>query len=581
MTVKTGNPMIVQGDRTILLEVHSPLYERARDALVRFAELQKSPEHIHTYVISSLSLWNAAASGLQAEGIVELLDRYSKYPVPEHIKTEIVDYVGRYGKVKLVREGGEILLTCDDRYVLREIWRDESVGRYLGDWVGESGIVVKSFYRGHVKQALIRIGFPVQDLAGYAEGDHLDLALRDTRLAGPGFALRRYQKEAADIFYAGGSAHGGCGVIVLPCGAGKTIVGMACMAKLRTQTLVLTTSVTASRQWKAELMDKTTLTEDEVGEYNGEVKQTRPVTISTYQMLTYRSKRDDQYPHFVLFSQLNWGLIIYDEVHLLPAPVFRITAELQAKRRLGLTATLVREDGKEDDVFSLVGPKRYDVPWKVLEEQGWIATAVCIEVRLPLPEDLKLSYSVAQKRSKFRLAAESPFKIDVARDLVERHRQDLVLVIGHYISQVKEFAEAVAAPLITGATPNKRRDELYRAFRDREINVLVVSKVGNFAIDLPDANVLVQLSGTFGSRQEEAQRLGRILRPKADGALAVFYSLVTRETREQEFADKRQRFLTEQGYAYEIQDWPMPAGPEPPGHLGAGIRMGCQQHKGK
>ena len=577
----THSPLIVQVDRTILLEVHSPLYELARDALVRFAELQKSPEHIHTYVISPLSLWNAAASGMGAEEILGVLDRYSKYPVPAHIRTEVYDYIGRYGKVKLVRDGPQLILTCDDTYVLREIWRDECVGRFLGDWVSDSKIAVKSFYRGHVKQALIRIGFPVQDLAGYSEGDPLALALRGARLAGSPFALRRYQQEAADIFYAGGSAHGGCGVIVLPCGAGKTIVGMACMVKLQTETLVLTTSVIASRQWKAELLDKTTLSEDQVGEYNGEVKQTRPVTISTYQMLTYRNRDDDEYAHFMLFSRLNWGLIVYDEVHLLPAPVFRITAELQAKRRLGLTATLVREDGKEDDVFSLVGPKRYDVPWKVLEEQGWIAAAKCTEVRMALPQELKLPYSVAQKRSKFRLAAENPIKMDVAKALVDLHSQDLVLVIGHYISQVTEFAKVLDAPLITGATPNNRRDELYRAFRQRDINVLVVSKVGNFAIDLPDANVLVQLSGTFGSRQEEAQRLGRILRPKADGSLAIFYSLVTRETREQEFAEKRQRFLTEQGYSYEIQDWPMSDSDAAPVRHEVPLRVACQGHEGK
>jgi len=558
MELKAENPLIVQGDRTILVEVHSPLYERARDALVRFAELQKSPEHVHTYVISPLSLWNAAASGMEAAQIAAVLEDYSKYPVPPHITTEIFEYMGRYGKVKLTRDDGRLVLSCDDRYALREIWRDEAVGRYLEGWIDDSRIAVKSFYRGHVKQALIRLGFPVEDLAGYSEGETLALGLRDTCVRGGDFSLRRYQTEAADIFHAGGSAQGGCGVIVLPCGAGKTIVGMACITKLQTQTLVLTTSVTAARQWKAELLDKTTLTEEQVGEYDGEVKQTRPVTISTYQMLTYRSKEDDDYPHFELFSKLNWGLIVYDEVHLLPAPVFRITAEIQAKRRVGLTATLVREDGKEEDVFSLVGPKRYDVPWKVLEEQGWIATAKCTEVRMPLPDDLKMMYTVAQKRSKFRIAAESPLKMDVAQELVDRHQDDLVLVIGHYLSQVKELAKTIGAPLITGATPNRRRDELYGAFRRKELRVLVVSKVGNFAIDLPDANVLIQVSGTFGSRQEEAQRLGRILRPKPDGSLAVFYSLGTRETREQEFAEKRQRFLTEQGYAYEIQDWTPP-----------------------
>ncbi len=558
MQANAENPMIVQGDRSILLEVHCPRYEQARDALVRFAELQKSPEHIHTYLLTPLSLWNAAATGMGAQQVIDVLDEFSKYPVPDHIRKEIVDYIGRYGKVKLVREADGLVLTCDDRYVLREIWRDKDVAAFLGDWIDDTRVQVKPFSRGHVKQALIRIGYPVEDLAGYSEGEHMEIALRPVTAEGQEFHLRRYQQEAADVFHAGGSVHGGCGVIVLPCGAGKTIVAMACMARLKTQTLVLTTSVTAVRQWKAELLAKTWLTEEDVGEYSGEAKDPRPVTIATYQILTYRNKEDDSFVHFSLFSRRNWGLIVYDEVHLLPAPVFRITAELQAKRRLGLTATLVREDGKEDDVFSLVGPKRYDVPWKVLEEQGWIATAKCTELRLPLPEQLRAKYSVAQKRSKFRIAAENPFKFYAAQELIAKHEGDLILVIGQYLSQVKAFAQMLGTPLITGATPNKRRDELYTAFRNREIPVLVVSKVGNFAIDLPDANVLIQISGTFGSRQEEAQRLGRILRPKADGALANFYSIVTRETREQEFAEKRQRFLTEQGYAYQIVDQAVP-----------------------
>ena len=572
MQLNADNPLIVQGDRTILVEVHSPRYEPARDALVRFAELEKSPEHIHTYLISPLSLWNAAASGMSAREITDVLEEYSKYPVPPHIKRDINEYIGRYGKVKLLKEDARLILTCDDHYVLREIWADESVAPYLGDWLSDDRIEVQALYRGHVKQALIRIGFPVEDLAGYSDGEHLQVQLRGRCRSGQGFRLRRYQAEAADIFYAGGSACGGCGVIVLPCGAGKTIVGMACMTSLQAQTLVLTTSVTAVRQWIAELLDKTSLTEDQIGEYTGEVKETRPVTITTYQILTYRNRDDENYPHFALFSSLDWGLIVYDEVHLLPAPVFRITAGIQTKRRLGLTATLVREDGKEDDVFSLVGPKRYDVPWKVLEEQGWIATATCTEVRLPLPDELRPQYSVAQKRRKFRIAAENPMKLSVAQALVDRHRGDLVLVIGHYISQVCEFAKELDVPIITGSTPNTRRDELYSAFRARQIRTLVVSKVGNFAIDLPDANVLIQISGTFGSRQEEAQRLGRILRPKADGSKAIFYSLVTRETREQMFAEKRQRFLTEQGYAYEIMDWPAQDHAPSPAALGIGDR---------
>jgi len=408
--------------------------------------------------------------------------------------------------------------------------------------------------RGHVKQALIRIGFPVEDLAGYTEGDPLPMQLAEAMSDGRPFVVREYQREAANIFHAGGSSRGGSGVIVLPCGAGKTIVGMAVMARLQTNTLIIATSLTALNQWRREILDKTSLREDQIGEYSSTRKEPREVTITTYQMLTYRRRKTEEFPHFEIFNSRNWGLIIYDEVHLLPAPVFRITAEIQACRRLGLTATLVREDHKEDDVFSLIGPKRFDVPWKVLEKQGWIATAECIEIRVPLPDDLRMSYATADGRAKFRIASENPRKIDVARRIINDHPDDQVLIIGQYLTQVKQIAQEFGAPIITGSTADSKREELYEKFRTREIRVLVVSKVGNFAVDLPDASVAIQVSGTFGSRQEEAQRLGRILRPKAEGTKAHFYSLVTRDTRDQEFAANRQLFLTEQGYSYEIRD---------------------------
>ncbi|MDB4897507.1 MAG: helicase, partial [Firmicutes bacterium] len=408
--------------------------------------------------------------------------------------------------------------------------------------------------RGHVKQAMIKIGFPVEDLAGYTPGDPLDLELRPLTLTGRPFGLREYQQQSVSAFYKGGSIFGGSGVIVLPCGAGKTVVGMGAMAEVQQQTLILTTNITAVRQWIAELLDKTTLRPDQIGEYSGEVKQIRPVTVSTYQILTYRDPSDplEQFPHFHVFNARQWGLIVYDEVHMLPAPVFRVTSEIQAMRRLGLTATLIREDGREEDVFSLIGPKRYDVPWKVLERQGFIAEATCHEIRVPLDDDLRLKYAVAEDRAKFRIASENPVKSHVVLELVRRHKDDMVLVIGQYIDQLKSLAKELGAPLITGQVPNKEREELYAQFKRGDIKVLVVSKVANFAVDLPDASVAIQVSGTFGSRQEEAQRLGRILRPKADGSPAFFYSLVTRETRDQEFAAKRQLFLTEQGYRYQI-----------------------------
>ncbi len=554
MSDSADKPLIVQSDRTILLTVDSPAYEDARDALSAFAELQKCPEHIHTYRLTALSLWNASAAGHRPDEVVESLDRFSRYPVPQNIKAEVRDTMARYGRLRLTRRGEDLILVADTPGLMEEVWRSKPVRPDLIDRPDERTATVDAGRRGHVKQALIKIGWPVEDLAGYVPGKPLDIDLRQNVRSGAGFTVRGYQREAADVFYAGGTERGGSGVICLPCGAGKTVVGMCAMARCRAHTLILCTNITAVRQWIRELLDKTTLTEEEIGEYTGEAKELRPVTVTTYQILTWRPKKNAPFPHFGVFDARDWGLIIYDEVHLLPAPVFRFTAELQARRRLGLTATLVREDEREDDVFSLIGPKKYDVPWKVLEAQGWIAAARCTEVRVDMSQDRRLEYALASPRQQIRTAAENPAKLDVVRQLLERHRDDLVLVIGQYLDQLHEISEQFDVPIITGKTPNAERDELYRAFRSGDIPVLVVSKVGNFAVDLPDANVAIQVSGTFGSRQEEAQRLGRILRPKTDGAPARFYALVTRDSKDQEFAANRQLFLAEQGYAYEIRD---------------------------
>lgn len=554
MSYQPQNPLIVQSDKTVLLEVMNPLFEEARDVLAQFAELVKSPEHIHTYQITPLSLWNAAASGLSAAAIAGELERLSKFPLPENLKQDIVDYVARYGRVQLVKdEAGTLVLRSGDPVLLTEVWHQKQVRPYLLAQRPD-GLEVDPERRGHVKQAMIKIGYPVEDLAGYMPGAPLETALRAMALSGRPFALRPYQEQAVSAFHKNGSIFGGSGVIVLPCGAGKTVVGMGAMAAVQQQTLILTTNVTAVRQWIDELIDKTTLTRDQIGEYTGEVKEIKDVTVTTYQMLTYRESAEGNapFPHFGIFNARPWGLVVYDEVHMLPAPVFRVTSEIQAMRRLGLTATLVREDGAEEDVFSLIGPKRYDVPWKVLEKQGFIATATCCEVRVPLHDGLRLPYATAEDRAKFRIASENPVKNALVAQLVQRHNDDLVLVIGQYIDQLKALSQQLGAPLITGQVPNKEREELYARFKRGDIKVLVVSKVANFAIDLPDATVAIQVSGTFGSRQEEAQRLGRILRPKADGSAAYFYSLVTRDTKEQEFAAKRQLFLTEQGYRYEI-----------------------------
>jgi DNA excision repair protein ERCC-3 len=555
MVFETGRPVIVQSDNTILLEVDNPHFEQARDVLASFAELVKSPEHIHTYRITPLSLWNAASAGWSAEDILDGLSRFSRYEIPENVIAEIESATERYGKIILCRKKGDLVLESEDPLLITEIWSNKSLRTFFEEKVDEEHIRIKPDTRGHVKQALIRLGFPVKDIAGYVEGAPLQLGLREIQKDGKEFSLRDYQKNSVQAFYREGTIEGGSGVVVLPCGAGKTIVGLGAMEKVGAQTLILVTNTVALRQWRDEILNKTTLGPEQISEYSGESKNLGPVTIATYQILTWRKKKGEEFPHFKIFNAHNWGLIIYDEVHLLPAPVFRITAEIQSRRRLGLTATLVREDGLEEDVFSLIGPKRYDVPWKTLEKQGWIAKALCQEIRIPLDEKSRLEYATAKWRRKFRVASENPWKIEVARRLLQKHPEAHVLIIGQYLDQLKSIAREFECPLITGSTPTAERQRLYGAFRTGEEKRLVVSKVANFAIDLPDANVAIQVSGTFGSRQEEAQRLGRILRPKSDGGQAYFYSLVTKNSRDQEFAANRQLFLTEQGYKYVIREW--------------------------
>jgi DNA excision repair protein ERCC-3 len=548
------NPLIVQSDRTVLLEVEHPKYEDARDALARFAELEKSPEHIHTYRISPLSLWNAAAAGLNGETILASLDKLSKYEIPQNISREIIEFINRYGQIRLVKRDNKLILESDEPALIAEVVGLPSVKKFLQDKIDERSVVVGDRFRGHIKQALIKVGFPVEDLAGYVTGTPLSIELRGLSQKGLPFGLRDYQTDSVRAFHMNGELRGGNGVIVLPCGAGKTIVAVGAMVALQCQTLILTANTVALRQWRDELLDKTSLTSEEIGEYSGESKKIKPVTLATYQILTYRKSKNDEFKHFDLFDQKGWGLIIYDEVHLLPAPVFRFTSEIQARRRLGLTATLVREDGREGDVFSLIGPKRYDMPWKLLERQGWIAEAFCREIRVDLPEERRMSYAVANRREKFRIASENDQKSLMIRALLELHPTDQILIIGQYLKQLNQVAALFDIPLITGATPLQNRIELYGQFRTGEVKRLVVSKVANFAIDLPDANVAIQISGTFGSRQEEAQRLGRILRPKTDGSSAVFYSIITRNTLDQDYAVNRQLFLTEQGYQYTIHD---------------------------
>ncbi|MBN1520080.1 MAG: DEAD/DEAH box helicase [Spirochaetales bacterium] len=551
--MQKGRPLIAQSDQSLLLDAHDPSFDEARAELSAFATLEKSPEHMHSYRLDALSLWNAASAGLSADEVVAALSRWSRYELPPSLASGVRETMSRFGRLVLGPgpEPGLLSLRCADPYVRRELDAHKKLGKFLSP--DGDGFLVRLTDRGTVKRELIKIGWPAMDAAPLVDGDPHDIRLRDQRPNGQIFGLRPYQEDAVKAFVGQGGRGTGYGVIVMPCGAGKTVVGMAAMAALGRKTLIITTNVAAVHQWIDELLDKTDLSADDIGEYTGSAKNVRPVTVATYQVLTWRPDKDADFPHFELFRRERWGLIIYDEVHLLPAPVFRVVAEIQAIRRLGLTATLIREDGLEEDVFSLIGPKRYDVPWKDLEAKGFIAEAFCREIRVPLPDAERLRYIGAGQRDRHRLAAENPVKERALRDILDNHREDLILVIGQFLDQLRKLAKALNAPLITGQTPNAERERLYREFREGHIHVLVVSKVANFAIDLPDASVAIQVSGTFGSRQEEAQRLGRILRPKARNS--HFYSIVTRYTVEEEFADNRRRFLTEQGYRYTIEAW--------------------------
>ena len=554
-------PLIVQSDRTLLLDVHTERAEEARSAIIPFAELEKSPEHIHTYRITPLSLWNAASAGLKPADIMKILIEFSRYQIPSGIVEGFSDTMSRYGKIRMLALSGSpndnyLFLEISDPAVLAEIEAVKSLEKYLTKT--GNGFMLRLVDRGTIKRELIKQGWPVQDEAPLQSGENLDISLRSESLSLRPFAPRDYQVEAAHAVLGDGKPGTGYGVVALPCGSGKTIVGMVIMSLLKTNTLILTTNVAAVHQWIEELLDKTGLNREQIAEYSGDSKSVAPVTVATYQIITWRPDREADFPHFMLFRQRQWGLIIYDEVHLLPAPVFRVTAELQAVRRLGLTATLIREDGAEDAVFSLVGPKRYDVPWKDLENKGWIAEALCTEIRLDLPQQLKVPYAVAPSREKYRIASENPLKEDIVLQLVENHREDQILVIGQYLTQLNSLALLLNAPLITGKTPNAERERIYTSFKRGEVRLIVVSRVANFAIDLPDASMAVQVSGSFGSRQEEAQRLGRILRPKNRGGVhhhALFFTLVSRHTVEEDFAANRQKFLAEQGYKYSIQHW--------------------------
>ena len=540
----TGGPLIVQSDRTLLLEIDHPLAGEARAAIAPFAELEKAPEHVHTYRITPLVLWNARAAGHDSEQAVDALLTYSRYDLPQALLIDIVDTMGRYGRLVLEADPlFGLVLHSTDPAVLAEVRKSKLVAPLLGDLVGPDMVAVQPAARGRLKQALLKVGWPAEDRAGYVEGTALAMSVVEN----DHFSVRAYQQAAADGFWNGGS-----GVVVLPCGAGKTVVGMAAMARAQATTLILVTNTVSARQWRDELLARTSLRPDDIGEYSGERKEIRPVTIATYQVMI--SKTKGEYRHLDVFDAQDWGLVIYDEVHLLPAPVFRATADLQSRRRLGLTATLIREDGRETDVFTLIGPKRYDVPWKDLEAQGWIAPAECIEVRVTLTDDERMSYALSEPDVSYRIGSTALSKVEVVKALVAKHPDDLVLVIGQFIEQLEQLAFHLKAPIITGKTPTKERQRLYEAFRQGEERLLVVSKVANFSIDLPDASVAIQVSGTFGSRQEEAQRLGRILRPKSDGRPAHFYSVVSRDTNDQSFAANRQRFLAEQGYSYTIVD---------------------------
>ncbi len=551
----TDGPLIVQSDKTLLLEVEHADAEAARRAIAPFAELERAPEHVHTYRLTPLGLWNARAAGHDAEQVVNALITYSRYAVPHALLVDVADTMDRYGRLTLEKDGDRLVLHSTDRPVLEEVLRHKRIQPLLGERLDDSTVLVHPSERGHLKQQLLKVGWPAEDLAGYVDGEAHPIALDEAE-----WSLRPYQQQAVDGFW-----HGGSGVVVLPCGAGKTLVGAGAMAKAAATTLILVTNTVSARQWRDELLRRTTLTEDEIGEYSGARKEIRPVTIATYQVLT--TKRKGVYPHLDLLDARDWGLILYDEVHLLPAPIFRMTADLQARRRLGLTATLVREDGREADVFSLIGPKRFDAPWKDIEAQGYIAPADCVEVRVTLPDAERMTYAMAEAEDRYRLGSTSDSKNAVVQALVEKHRGEPTLVIGQYLDQLDTLAGRLDADLITGETTVAVRQKLFQQFRAGEIGLLVVSKVANFSIDLPEASIAIQVSGTFGSRQEEAQRLGRVLRPKGDGRTAHFYTVVSRDTVDADFAAHRQRFLAEQGYSYRIVDADdilRPAGPTEP-----------------
>lgn len=538
-------PLMVQSDKTMLLDVHSPSFQECRNDIIAFADLVKSPEHIHTYTLSPLTLWNAVSSGLSSDEIIKRLRKWSRYEIDERVIFFIEDTASRYGEFILTEEDQDNLrLSVKRERFFLTLYSEPTLKKYLKKGDGNYFLLSK-LDRGSLKAKLVKMGFPVDDRIPLKKGEKLELDLKDT------VEVRDYQKDSVDAFL----SSGGYGTIVLPCGSGKTIVGIETAVRLKTNTLILCPNVSSVHQWIRELLDKTTLTPDKIGEYSGETKSIRPVTVCTYQVLTYRTKQEGEeaepdYPHFSLLSDNNWGLVIYDEVHMLPAPVFRITAELQSIYRLGLTATLIREDGREDEVFSLVGPKRYDTPWAELTQKGYIAKAYCHEVRIPLPHTLELEYALATKKEKYRLASQNPLKIKVAEEILKRHEGESILIIGQYLDQLKVFQDHFGYPIITGTTSNKKRDELYDKFRSGEEKVMIVSKVANFAVDLPDASVAIEISGSFGSRQEEAQRLGRILRPKARDS--HFYTIVTEYSQEEEFASNRQKFLSEQGYSYSI-----------------------------
>ncbi|MDF2091758.1 DEAD/DEAH box helicase [Knoellia sp. 3-2P3] len=536
-------PLIVQSDKTLLLEVDHPRAEEARRAIAPFAELERAPEHMHTYRVTPLGLWNARAAGHDAEQVVNALITHSRYAVPHALLVDVADTMDRYGRLTLEKDDEHgLVLRTTDRPVLEEVLRHKKIKPLVGARIDDDRVVVHPSERGHLKQELLKVGWPAEDEAGYVDGE-----AHPIDLAQDGWSLRPYQQQAVDGFW-----HGGSGVVVLPCGAGKTLVGAGAMAQAKATTLILVTNTVSARQWRDELVRRTSLTEDEIGEYSGARKEIRPVTIATYQVLT--TKRKGAYTHLDLLDARDWGLVVYDEVHLLPAPIFRMTADLQARRRLGLTATLVREDGREADVFSLIGPKRFDAPWKDIEAQGYIAPADCVEVRVTLPDGERLAYATAEPEDRYRLASCTPAKNPVIERIVKSHRGEPTLVIGQYLDQLDELASRLGAEVITGQTSVAERQKLFQAFRTGEIDLLVVSKVANFSIDLPEASVAIQVSGTFGSRQEEAQRLGRVLRPKGDGRTAHFYTVVSRDTVDAEFAAHRQRFLAEQGYAYRIVD---------------------------